>query len=162
MEQITSFDEILEDVRIFHSVEREEELKDKWLTKEQSVRDHEITKLLQQYVKSYTTKTDDNLRYRRLILIACAAIVGVAVFCCGYVTVKIAPMEDKNLNDIVTIITAYAGVIASTMSVVTIITKYIFPENEEQYITEIVKAIQENDLENKKVNINANSNNNTK
>ena len=35
------------------------------------------------------------------------------------------------------------------------IVKYAFPEDDEKYITEIVKAIQSNDLENKKQNIQA-------
>lgn len=34
-----------------------------------------------------------------------------------------------------------------------IITKYVFPQNEEEYITHIVKSIQDNDLKNKKANI---------
>ena len=32
------------------------------------------------------------------------------------------------------------------------ITKYFFPENDEQYITTIVETIQQNDLENKREN----------
>lgn len=39
------------------------------------------------------------------------------------------------------------------VGVLTIITKYVFPENEEEYITRIVEIIQRNDLENKKENI---------
>lgn len=34
-----------------------------------------------------------------------------------------------------------------------IITKYVFPVNDEEYITRIVEIIQNNDLENKKENI---------
>jgi hypothetical protein len=34
-----------------------------------------------------------------------------------------------------------------------IIVRYIFPENEEQYITKIVEDIQKNDLKNKRENI---------
>ena len=40
------------------------------------------------------------------------------------------------------------------VSILKIITKYVFPKKEEEYITRIVEIIQNNDLENKKENIN--------
>ena len=74
---------------------------------------------------------------------------------CIYVTVKTIPIETNAVSGIVALITAYGSVLGVFMGVIQIITKYVFPENEEQYITEIVKAIQENDLQHKKVNIEA-------
>ena len=43
--------------------------------------------------------------------------------------------------------------IGSIAFLLEIIAKYIFPKNEEKNITEIVKAIQNNDLEDKRINI---------
>ena len=42
--------------------------------------------------------------------------------------------------------------ISLVIGLLTIITKYFFPESDEQYITKIVETIQQNDLENKKEN----------
>lgn len=42
--------------------------------------------------------------------------------------------------------------ISLVIGLLTIITKYFFSENDEQYITKIVETIQQNDLENKKEN----------
>lgn len=50
------------------------------------------------------------------------------------------------------IITASVSFISLVIGLLTIITKYFFPENDEQYITKIVETIQQNDLENKKEN----------
>ena len=47
------------------------------------------------------------------------------------------------------------------MELLQTITKYIFPENEEEYITRIVEMIQNNDLENKKENIRVQGKGNT-
>ena len=41
------------------------------------------------------------------------------------------------------------------VGILKIITKYVFPVNDEEYITRIVELIQNNDLENKKENIRA-------
>ena len=48
--------------------------------------------------------------------------------------------------------TACVSFISLIIGLLTIITKYFFPENDEQYITAIVEAIQKNDLENKREN----------
>ena len=48
----------------------------------------------------------------------------------------------------VTFLTLIVGILQT-------ITKYVFPEKEEEYITRIVEIIQNNDLENKKENIRA-------
>ena len=45
--------------------------------------------------------------------------------------------------------------LSSVIGILTIITKYVFPEKEEEYITRIVEIIQTNDLENKRENIKA-------
>ena len=54
--------------------------------------------------------------------------------------------------DVVSFATACISFITLIIGLLTIITKYFFPENDEQYITAIVEAIQKNDLENKREN----------
>lgn len=52
----------------------------------------------------------------------------------------------------VSFITTCVSFITLIIGLLTIVTKYFFPENDEQYITTIVEAIQKNDLENKREN----------
>ena len=138
-------------------VHREEQLNDRWLTQEQASRDQEITRLLKLYVSAYEKKVKNNPRYRLAIMIGCAVVIVAAIVGCGYITIKIMSAEEKNVADVIMIITAFGSVLGVLAGIVQIITKYVFPEDEEQYITEIVKSIQTNDLENKKVNIHANN-----
>ena len=43
--------------------------------------------------------------------------------------------------------------IAAVIGTLNIVTKYVFPENEEKNITDIVKLIHKNDLKNKQENM---------
>ncbi|WP_297998267.1 hypothetical protein [uncultured Oscillibacter sp.] len=56
------------------------------------------------------------------------------------------------MTEMVSFVTACVSFLGLVVSVLLIITKYFFPENDEQYITQIVKSIQENDLANKREN----------
>lgn len=56
------------------------------------------------------------------------------------------------ITDLAAFITACISFISLIIGILTIITKYFFPENGEQYITQIVETIQKNDLENKREN----------
>lgn len=152
-----TYKELLNESFYLDFIHKEEQLKDEWLTEQQASRDKKITKLLDLYVTAYENKVNSNPKYRLGIMIGCAVTIIAAIVGCTYITVNIIPMEEKSIGDIVALITAFGGVLGTLAGIVQIITKYVFPENEEQYITEIVKAIQTNDLENKKVNIYAES-----
>ncbi len=56
-------------------------------------------------------------------------------------------------ESLVGLISVCVTFLTSVIGVLKIIVKYCFPENDEKYITEIVKAVQQNDLENKKENL---------
>ncbi|MGN0734104.1 MAG: hypothetical protein ACI4LC_08020 [Emergencia sp.] len=144
------------DVDLIHE---EEQLRDSWLTKQQAIRDEKITKLLDLYVGAYEKKVKSKPCYQKYIMIGCALLICASIIGCGYITINVITVQDKGVGDIVALVTGFTGVLGSLAGIVQIITKYVFPENEEQYITEIVKAIQTNDLENKKVNIRASNNN---
>lgn len=55
-----------------------------------------------------------------------------------------------NVIQLISVCITFLGLIVGLLQT---ITKYVFPENEEEYITRIVELIQNNDLENKKENI---------
>lgn len=72
-------------------------------------------------------------------------------------------VEERNINNeetvsisieaVVSLITVCVSYLVLVFGVLTIITKYVFPEKEEEYITAIVKLIQRNDLANKRENM---------
>lgn len=61
--------------------------------------------------------------------------------------------EAVSVEMVVSLITVCVSYLTLVFGLLTIITKYVFPEKEEEYITAIVKLIQKNDLENKRENM---------
>ena len=53
------------------------------------------------------------------------------------------------ISNLVAFVTACISFVSLIIGLLTIITKYFFPENDEQYITKIVEIIQNNDFKNK-------------
>ena len=114
--------------------------KDKYTTEEQKQRDTEVTRLLAAYVKTYEKKTERNARKQDILFYSCLAIIVI------FTIIFVAAIIVAFLR-----ITS-VSFIALVIGLLTIITKYFFPENDEQYITTIVETIQQNDLENKREN----------
>ena len=139
----------------FSRAETEEELdyKDPFVTKEQKKRDEHITRLLDEYVSFYESKVKHSKVCRYIILIPCVLIIlafsGLLIF----LSLKVLNVDsDLKIQDVVAFITACISFFSLIIGLLTIITKYFFPENDEQYITQIVESIQKNDLENKREN----------
>ena len=114
--------------------------KDKYTTEEQKQRDTEVTRLLAAYVKTYEKKTERNARKQDILFYSCLAIIVI------FTIIFVAAIIVAFLR------IASVSFIALVIGLLTIITKYFFPENDEQYITTIVETIQQNDLENKREN----------
>lgn len=139
----------------FSSVANEKELgfQDPFVTQEQMKRDAEITKLLEAYVKAYQKKVWHSSICRYMILIPCILVIVALAGVLGYFTISIFALDAcLYIEDVVAFVTACISFVSLIIGLLTIITKYFFPENDEQYITKIVEAIQKNDLENKKEN----------
>ena len=130
-------------------------LEDKWQTLEQKKRDSKITDLLTAYVDFYQKKAKHSAIFKIIIFVICLLTLLIISGCLIAVTVFLLTIKDKQLGDFAAIISAYITMAISVMGVFKIVVGYIFPKDDEQYITEIVKAIQQNDLENKKENIRA-------
>lgn len=146
-------DEIMQSFMDSSSEDADLPYKDKFVTEEQKQRDIEVTKLLQAYVKTYEKKMEISEKYQKLILYPCMAIICifaiVLLIFCYYIVSKNSELK---INDLAAFITACISFISLIIGLLTIITKYFFPENGEQYITQIVETIQKNDLENKREN----------
>lgn len=125
---------------------------DKFVTEEQKQRDTEVTRLLAAYVKTYE-KTERNARKQDILFYSCLAIIGIfTIVFVAAIIVAFLRITSVSYTGLATIITASVSFIALVIGLLTIITKYFFPENDEQYITTIVETIQQNDLENKREN----------
>jgi hypothetical protein len=134
---------------------RDKSFNDKWATEQQKLRDELVTELLLEYVSSYKRKSKSKRPYQFIILTITALSLMVIGFATVYTAIHLIPKVDKELGDLAAILSSYLGFAAVLIGVLKIITSYVFPENDEQYITEIVKSIQKNDLENKKEYIKA-------
>lgn len=127
--------------------------KDPYVTQEQQNRDEQITELLTQYVQCYRNKVKQTRVYRWIIIIPSIAIIVSFAAVLIYFVCKIANSgKDLDMSNLVAFITSCISFVSLVIGLLKIITKYFFPENEEQYITTIVESIQKNDLENKKEN----------
>lgn len=128
---------------------------DTFQTSNQRIRDEYITTLLGAYLKAYQEKIEQNKTLRRKVLWWSAAVAFVVLGLCGLVTALYFMTPSNAGFDLVALISAYATFAFVLERVVLHVTRYAFPVDDEQYITEIVKAIQDNDLEHKRLNINA-------
>lgn len=77
----------------------------------------------------------------------CAVFIVGSIVSLVFLTYRISffSNEFSDLNSVIGFVTAFVGFAGLVFGMATIITKFAFPENDEQYITDIVKAIQEND-----------------
>lgn len=70
-----------------------------------------------------------------------------------YFAVKAMDTQSNlQVSDLVAFVTACVSFVSLIIGLLTIITRYFFPHNDEKYITTIVESIQKNDLENKREN----------
>lgn len=137
------------------TADSEDELcyKDPFVTKEQKKRDEHITQLLEEYVSFYKSKVQHSRKCRYIILVPCISIIVAFSLLLGFLSYRILNTETVVLTQsLVAFITTCVSFISLIIGLLTIVTKYFFPENDEQYITTIVESIQRNDLENKREN----------
>ena len=119
------------------------------LTEEQKLRDEIITTLLDQYVNHYTEKNKFAEKYRdkllNLFLVIMVLLFGAFIF----VTLSFASKADKNWVDLTGIISSFTAIISLIVGALKVVGEYIYPKDDEQYITSIVSSIQQNDLAHK-------------
>lgn len=127
---------------------------DEYTTKEQQERDKSISELLALYVKAYRYKNQSNKVYKIILFAVCILSVvlfgGVLVYLMIYLN---GSCEETSVESIIQLVTVSVTFVTLIVSILKIITKYVFPVNDEEYITRIVELIQNNDLKNKQENI---------
>ena len=157
---ITEFKSISNFIYDMDSIEDSKQIthyyEDNYATEQQKYRDIKITELLTNYVDSYKNKVESNQIYKRYLFYGSIVIIGVLTLVFVFFIGKIVICDNLNsiysITQLVSLCITFIGLV---IGILRIITSYVFPKNEEEYITRIVEIIQQNDLENKKENIKA-------
>lgn len=157
-EQMQNIDDILNSVTSIQNVDNDVELddayKDQYTTKQQRLRDKEVTKLLEYYTAGYKSKVKMNKAFKITLFIVCCLILSIFSGIFSYLLFNMKKVTDENvISGIVQTITVCITFLTLVVSILKIITRYVFSDKDEEYITKIVEIIQNNDLENKKQNI---------
>lgn len=129
--------------------------RDPFQTDQQRRRDLEITTLLREYVRYYKIKSLKGKRYRAVLFWGCVSFTFVLIAASVFMIVWWTLQRNKDINDVIALVTACATLIGAVIGILKIITEYVFPKEDEKYVTGIVESIQKNDLENKKANMDA-------
>ncbi len=130
---------------------------DKFATKEQKKRDEFVTELLKEYVGFYKGKVSDNKRYKKVLFYVSITLLIIVSLGFGLLLWEFLVHDNLN-NGIFKFVSTSVTFLSLIIGILMIITKYVFLENDEEYITKIVEMIQNNDLQNKKENIKVQSN----
>lgn len=122
--------------------------RDPYQTYPQRERDQIITDLLKAYYDSYIDKRKTKIFCQKVILGICTCSILGSLVGLLFLTHKFVfyPEDFSDLSTVVGFVTALVSFLGLVFGLVTIITKFAFPKNDEEYITTIVKAIQENDF----------------
>ncbi|MBQ2810004.1 MAG: hypothetical protein IJF11_03835 [Clostridia bacterium] len=123
---------------------------------EYSKRDKLYTVLLKKFFENYGKKSSHNKCYKFFffitIMLTFVAIVGFSVYFMAMVALK----ETSTYSDIPTIIGAVSGIISAIIVLPKIIAEYLFPVNEDENMLQLVKNMQINDSDIRKVVSNLN------
>lgn len=129
---------------------------DHYTTLEQRSRDKAVTELLNEYVSVYKEKSKSNQFYKKILFGSNCGILVLFSLSLPFLIYKIFSIENTSyIPLIIELVSVCITFLLLIMGLLQTITKYVFPEKEDEYITRIVEIIQNNDLENKKENIRA-------
>ena len=123
------------------------------LTLEQRNRDRDTTALYKQFVEAHNEKRKFAKKAKKAICISCVAWVSLLIIMCGVLSIYVIIKTTRQAADIVALISTVIPIVVAILGTLNIVVRHVFPENEEKNITEIVKAIHENDFKNKQENL---------
>ena len=123
------------------------------LTKQQRQRDSQTTILYRQFIEAHKDKQGFIKNSKNHIRNACIAWVSVLILALILFAVHVLVFTDRQIADIVSLISVAVPLLVAIIGTLNIVTKHVFPEDEEKHITDIVKTILDNDLKNKLANI---------
>lgn len=122
---------------------------DPYQTRQQKERDDTITLLLKSYEDFYKKKTNENSKYKSVIF------WGAFVWICALILLFALAIVLCAIGRIggIEVVSICLSALSLVIGILKIIVTYLFPKNEEKYVTDIVKIIQNNDLKHKKASM---------
>lgn len=124
---------------------------DEYQTEAQDKRDHQVTDLLTEYVMDYKKSNTNKAGMKIALFVICAAlIIGFSAVLIWVINIALVKDTVVAMGTLITVVLTY---LTSLITILTIITKHLFPSEQDRNITEIVKVIQKNDLAHKQMNI---------
>jgi len=112
---------------------------------EYSKRDNLYTDLLSNYIEIYKTKEEHKKRFKIIFFIVIMIIFFLVILGC---VVSMCYISINGIYDIESVglaIANIAGIISSIIIIPQIIAKHLFPTNEENFMLDMVKSMQNND-----------------
>ena len=130
------------------SLNSDAQLTDNYRPEEEKDRSRSISSILSYYDESYRSKVAFQNRYRKILFWGSSGII--LLFAISVLLVLRCALKSAgvlNISGVAVMITAMLSLVVSILDLIRVITKYCFPENDEEYIVKIVESIQNNDLE---------------
>lgn len=122
-------------------------------TDEEKKRDKLFTRLLRDYIKNYNSKSRFTKSKRYSLCILCEKLIVVTFMLLATLVVVAIFKQDSTVKDVVLLATSMITLLGTFCGLVKIVFEYVFPKDDEQYITKIVASVQEYDISNKHENL---------
>lgn len=123
------------------------------LTAQQRERDEQTTALYRQFVGAHKAKQDFVKGSKAKIRVYCTTWVSALILTCIALAAYVLIFTKRQGTDIIALVSALVPLLAAVLGTLNIVIKYVFPEEEEKHITNIVQTILQNDLLNKQENM---------
>lgn len=146
---ITQYCDILPQLENIRYIKNKAELLDPFQTIAQRNRDDFITDLLDAYVKSFENKVKEIKCDRLWVKILFSILSGLLILSIIAISFWIVFKGVNNVEQTVSLVASLVTLGVTLFGIVKCVVTYAFPPDDEKYITEIVKLIQENDLKHK-------------
>lgn len=125
---------------------------EKFATGQQKKRDKIVTDILEYYKDNYNSKIQYNKMYKERIAELCLKFIEISFLMFFFLIVIVLVCDNlrDSIQGLVSLLTICVSMLGLIVGIFKIVTKYIFPKKEEEYITQIVSSIQANDYNTKK------------
>lgn len=122
-------------------------------TDEEKKRDKLFTRLLRDYINNYKSKSRFTKSKRYSLCILCEKLIVVTFMLLVTLVVVSIFKQDSTVKDVVLLATSMITLLGTFCGLIKIVFEYVFPKDDEQYITKIVASVQEYDISNKHENL---------
>lgn len=118
--------------------------------KEFATRNAELTTLLKDYITQRRVRVTQNTQYKKWMYIIFVGLFVALTVAVIFVFCR-TDIDNANIEGIVSLVTVAATYLSSVLSIMKIMSKYLFPVDEEKDTIEMIKAVIKNDIEVEKI-----------